>query len=194
VAKRQLLWGVTIVAFIAVAAAIVVSAFVFRAYVYQAYRVSSAAMSPTLLAGDSVLVDKGARDIDTLTRRDVVVVESPVSPSSPFIERIIGLPGDTVEIIDKQLFVNGVKQDEGYAIRDGTHLYAKGNPRDNYGPKTVPEGQLFVLGDNRDRSHDSRFWGFAEVKKVKGKVAFIYWSWDRESSQVRWERIGQEVL
>lgn len=191
--KRQVLWWGIIAAFVAVVCVVAAFALLFRAYGYQPYRLVSKSMAPTLLAGDCVLVDTNISVLGALSRRDVVVVEYPLDPSKVFIERLIGLPGDTIEIKDKQLFVNGVKQEEAYIVSDPYVYKATDSPRDNYGPKKVPEGQLFVLGDNRDHSNDSRFWGFAETSRVKGKVTYIYWSSDRGTLRTRWGRIGKEV-
>lgn len=98
-------------------------------------------------------------------------------------------------IKDKELFVNNKPVKESYIVhKEPDVVPASQNPRDNFGPATVPEGSYFMMGDNRDRSYDSRFWGFVEKSKIKGTVKNIYWSWDRKKIEVRWNRIGTKVL
>lgn len=107
-----------------------------------------------------------------------------------FIKRIIGLPGDEVEVRGKRIFINGQMLDESYVqYRDPHHLI---RPRDNLGPIRVPENKYFVLGDNRDESLDSRFWGFVDRDRIKGKAWRIYWSWEQGNGP-RWGRIGQAL-
>jgi signal peptidase I len=111
-----------------------------------------------------------------------------------FLKRVIGLPGDLIEIKDKEIYVNKNLFNEDYVIHTDKNIIPAGvRPRDNLGPLRVPHDSLFVLGDNRDASFDSRFWGFVDLGKVKGKVTRIYWSWDEKKSQVRWDRIGDTV-
>jgi len=98
------------------------------------------------------------------------------------------------EIRDKEIYVNNNPLKEDYVIHTDKNIIPAGvRPRDNFGPLRVPHDSVFVLGDNRDASFDSRFWGVVELSKVKGKVTKIYWSWDKKNSQVRWDRIGQTV-
>ncbi|TVQ98503.1 MAG: signal peptidase I [Desulfovibrionales bacterium] len=105
-----------------------------------------------------------------------------------FIKRVVGLPGDIIEVREKQVLVNGRELEEPYAqFRDTRHSIV---PRDKLGPLRVPEGKYFVLGDNRDESLDSRFWGFVDRERIKGKAWRIYWSWDAGAGP-RWERIGR---
>jgi signal peptidase I len=154
----------------------------------------SGSMKPTLLVGDHILVNKLPKSSDKIKRGDIIVFVYPPDPRKDFIKRVIGLPGDLFEIRDKQIFVNNNLLKEGYVIHtDKNIIPASVRPRDNFGPLRVSNGSLFVLGDNRDASFDSRFWGLVEISKIKGKVTKIYWSWDKENSQVRWDRIGQTV-
>jgi signal peptidase I len=177
-------------------------AFFIRSFVVQAFKIPSGSMLPTLQIGDHILVNKflyGLRlpyPFETMLvewgrprRGDVVVFVYPRDPSKDFIKRVVAVEGDTVEIRHKQLYVNGNKVDDPHAtFADGEREIP--GPRDNFGPATVPPHKLFVMGDNRDRSHDGRFWGFVDLDEVKGKAFLIYWSWDGEDRWVRWERIG----
>jgi len=165
-----------------------------RAYIFQAFKVPSGAMKPTLLIGDNIIVDKLPLNLNHFKRGDIIVFEYPRDPSKVMAKRIIGLPSETIEIRDKALFVNDKFLEEDYVVFTDHHIFTKDvNGRDNFGPITIPANQIFVLGDNRDESFDSRFWGFIDLNKVIGKVTRIYWSWDKEISQVRWDRIGQAV-
>ncbi len=175
-----------------------------RVMVVQAYKIPQSSMLPTLQIGDHIATNKLSYGIripfwqEYLIRHgkpgrgDVVVFVYPVDRSNDFIKRVIGVEGDRVEIRNKKVFINGEPIEDPHAsFQDtspgGVHL------RDNYGPRSVPKGHIFVLGDNRDRSYDSRFWGFVPLRDVKGKAFVIYWSWDRDKGSVRWSRIGMEI-
>ncbi len=183
-----------------------------RAFVVQAFKIPSGSMKPTLQIGDHILVnkfvygvkipftDKELLPIGHPSRQDIVVFRYPVDPSKDFIKRVIGLPGDTVLIRDKIVFVNGQQLEEPYAVfSDKRFLPATASPRDNMNAITVPENSLFVMGDNRDESYDSRFWKFVDMSQLKGKAFIIYWSWNSdgqlswspESSYIRWNRLGR---
>jgi signal peptidase I len=177
-----------------------------RTFVVQAFKIPSGSMKNTLLIGDHILVNKfiyGVKNplngktwipIKEPERRDIVVFKYPINPEQDYIKRVIGVEGDTIEIKDKKVYVNGEPQNEEYAIfLDNKILPANVQPRDNMGPITVPENSLFVMGDNRDNSYDSRFWKFVDLKAVKGKAFILYWSWDKEKFSVRWNRIGDLV-
>jgi signal peptidase I len=177
-----------------------------RTFVVQAFKIPSGSMKNTLLIGDHILVNKfiyGVKNplngntwipLKEPERRDIVVFKYPVNPSQDYIKRVVGVEGDTIEIKDKKVYVNGKPQDENYAIYlDNKVLPASLQPRDNMGPITVPENSLFVMGDNRDNSYDSRFWNFVDLKAVKGKAFILYWSWDKEKFSVRWNRIADLV-
>ncbi|AMV70970.1 hypothetical protein JCM30471_27880 [Desulfuromonas carbonis] len=166
-----------------------------RTQVVEAFTIASSSMEPTLLLGDRILVAKGTQDF---TRGDLVVFDSPPDQGKAgqreFIKRIVGMPGDVVEVRDKELFINGRQLLEPYAVHlEADTLSAEVSPRDFFGPVTVPAQSYFMLGDNRDRSYDSRFWGFVEKEKVLGRAVNFYWSWDRRQHEVRWERIGVEI-
>lgn len=125
---------------------------------------------------------------------DIVVFRFPRDESRDFIKRIIGFPGDTVEIRDKQVFVNGAPLREDYAAHDDARILSGDvDPRDNFGPITLSSGQFFVLGDNRDHSHDSRYFGPVRIGAIEGKARTIYFSWDGEAGRLRWERIGMSI-
>lgn len=172
----------------------VLAPFLLRTFVVQAFKIPAGSMKPTLLVGDRILVDKLTKNLDKIGRGDIVVFVFPPDPRKDFVKRVIGLPNDLIEIRDKTLYVNGDLFQEDYVIHtDPNIISAKYRSRDNLGPIRVPQNSIFALGDNRDASFDSRFWGFVELSKVKGKVTTIYWSWDKENSQVRWDRIGQTV-
>ena len=175
-----------------------------RGFVVQAFKIPSGSMIPTLLVGDHILVSKfiyGIRNpftgsvlipVKEPKRLDIVVFKYPLNPSQDFIKRIIGLPGDTVQIVDKNVLVNGVPvPDDPGQNQKHKILSADESPRDNFGPVTVPENSLFVMGDNRDNSHDSRFWRFVDYKDLKGKAFVMYWSWNSDDFNVRWGRIGK---
>ncbi len=187
-------------------------ALVIRAFVVQAFKIPSGSMKPTLLIGDHILVNKfiyGIKvpftdyeliHISNPKRGDIVVFEYPVDPSKDFIKRVIGLPGDTVRIENKVVYVNDQALSEPFAVQSDDKILPAGvSPRDNMGPLVVPPRSLFVMGDNRDESYDSRFWKFVSMDALKGKAFIIYWSWNKEGrltlnpneSYVRWNRIGK---
>jgi signal peptidase I len=173
-----------------------------RAFVIQAFRIPSESMKDTLLVGDFLFVNKfeyGPKIPFTHTRLpglrqpkrgDVIVFQFPQDPSKDFIKRCVATGGETVEIKNKQVAVNGVPLSEGYTIHTDPSVKPAGYEyRDNYGPYTVPPAELFMMGDNRDNSNDSRYWGPLEMDLVKGRAMFIYWSWDGERHWPRWNRI-----
>jgi signal peptidase I len=181
----------------------IVIAFFIRTFVIQAYKIPSGSMKPTLLIGDHILVSKfnyGIRlplvrstliPVGTPKRGDIVVFIYPEDRSKDFIKRLIGVPGDTIEIRNKNILLNGLPWNDTRGVYvDNLIIPGSVQPRDNFGPVTVPEGSLFVMGDNRDESYDSRFWGFVPMKDVLGKALIIYWSWNQENHGVRLDRIG----
>ncbi len=185
--------------------AILIALFI-RAFIVQAFKIPSGSMEPTLLIGDHLLVNKFAYGIklplvdqkvlvfNEPEREDIIVFIFPKDKSKDFIKRVVGVPGDTVEIRRKKIYINGkIWHDSHGVYRDSevTSLV----PRDNFGPVVVPPDQVFVMGDNRDHSYDSRFWGFVPFDQIKGKAWILYWSWDSASKKlidkVRFKRIGK---
>lgn len=199
-------------------------AFAIRVFVVQAFKIPSGSMIPTLQIGDHILVSKLSYGLQWPTdckmlwsfppincytsetvvtfgkpqRGDIIVFRFPEDEEKDFIKRIVGLPGDTVQLRNKVVLVNGQALDDKAftqridpGIIDGTI-----NPRDNFGPVTVPDGSYFVMGDNRDQSLDSRFWGYVREEKIRGKAFRIYWSWNGQGNWtewVRWERFGKAI-
>ncbi len=179
-------------------------ALVIRAYVVQAFKIPSGSMIPTLLVGDHLLVnkfiygiklpftDKRILVIRKPQRGDIIVFKYPEDPSRDFIKRVIAVEGDVVEEKNKVVYVNGQPLSEPY-IQHTDRNRNPFEPRDNFGPYIVPKNKLFVMGDNRDQSYDSRYWGYVDLKDVKGKALIIYWSWDSEKNMVRFKRIGRLI-
>ena len=186
----------------AILVAIVIALFI-RTFLVQAFKIPSGSMKPTLQIGDHILVSKfiyGVKipylntvllPIKNPQRGDIVVFKYPLDPKKDFIKRVIGLPGDVVELRDKAVYINRQRLNHDVGVYSDSHIIA-GNlrPRDNLGPITVPSGGLFVMGDNRDESYDSRFWGFVPLRDVSGKAFIIYWSWDSDDFKVRWGRLA----
>ena len=185
--------------------AILIALFI-RAYIIQAFKIPSGSMIPTLLIGDHLLVtkfiygvnppymDKKILVFDKPKRGDIIVFKYPEDPDRDFIKRVIAIEGDIIEGRNKKIYVNGVELKEPYARYSDSFIHPRElDPRDNFGPIKVPKEKLFVMGDNRDQSYDSRFWGFVDLKDVKGKALIIYWSWDSENSKPRIERIGKII-
>jgi signal peptidase I len=169
-------------------------ALVIRTFVVQAFKIPSGSMLPTLQIGDHLLVNKFLYWFTDPQRGDVIVFKFPQDEGRDFIKRVIALPGDKVEVRGKRVYVNDKPVQESYAVHlDPSMQENPHSPRDNFAPVQAPPGQLFMMGDNRDYSMDSRFWGFLDIKKIKGKALIIYWSWDRERFRPRWERIGKVI-
>ena len=199
-------------------------AFAIRVFVVQAFKIPSGSMIPTLLIGDHILVSKLSYGFQWPTdcklqwnvppvncytsttviefgkpqRGDVIVFRFPEDEEKDFIKRIVGIPGDTVQLRNKVVFVNGQPlDDKAFTQRiDPGIIDSTINSRDNFGPVTVPEGSYFVMGDNRDQSLDSRFWGYVREEKIRGKAFRIYWSWSGQGNWtewVRWERFAKGI-
>jgi signal peptidase I len=185
--------------------AIILALFI-RTFVVQAFKIPSGSMEDTLAIGDHILVnkfiygtkipftDKRILKIRDPRRGDVIVFEYPEDPSKDFIKRVIGTPGDVIEEKDKVVYVNGKPYVNPHEVHKENDLIPREqNPRDNFGPVTVPADSYFMMGDNRDRSYDSRFWGFVKNSKIKGLAFIKYWSWDSTKFRVRWGSIGKLI-
>jgi signal peptidase I len=183
--------------------ALVLALFI-RTFVVQAFKIPSESMLQTLQVGDHLLVNKFIYGIKIpFTGRtlipvssphfqDIIVFEYPEDPSKDFIKRVIGVPGDTVELRGGVLFRNGEEVKEPYLARLPPKAFTMHLAE--YGPVAVPEGKYFVMGDNRNNSHDSRYWGFVDQSAILGKAWMIYWSWDFDPSfTIRWGRLGHIV-
>jgi signal peptidase I len=184
-----------------------------RTFVVQAFKIPSGSMEPNLLVGDHILVNKfvygpvtGPFEDVVLPRRDVgrgdvVVFRFPEDPSRDFIKRCVGLPGDEIRIVDKVLHVNGRPVDDaGYAAHtdetvypDSRFLIPHYRRRDNFGPEIVSAGHYFCLGDNRDHSNDSRFWGPVPARYVKGRALLVYWSFDASGDSAGWSGVQDRI-
>ncbi len=177
----------------------VILALFIRTFVVQAFKIPTGSMEENLLIGDHLLVNKFVfgptatslerrlLPIGTIKRGDVIVFKYPEEPDRDFIKRVIGLPGETVEVREKKVYVNGQGLDEPYvhflqppSTNSEFHETTSFDVRERYGPVTVPPNQYFVMGDNRDNSQDSRYWGFLPRENVKGKALVIYWSYQAE--------------
>jgi signal peptidase I len=199
----------------------IVLALLIRAVGVQAFKIPSGSMMSTLLIGDHILVNKFLYGVDLpypycsytsgagigcginswhlnlglrqINRGDILVFMFPQDEGKDFIKRVIGLPNEQIEIRNKRVYINGELLKEPYVIFEDDNVRPKSDPRDNFGPAIVPPGHLFMMGDNRDNSADSRFWGFLDMKKIKGKAFIIYWSWDSNNTGLRWDRIGRLI-
>jgi signal peptidase I len=199
-------------------------AFTIRVFIVQAFKIPSGSMIPSLLIGDHILVNKMAYGIqlpqdcefeisfppmtcyssnlliefDKPERGDVIVFRYPEDEEKDFIKRIVGLPGDHIHIQNKIIYVNGNPlDDKAWTQRiDPGVIDGRITPRDNLDPLTVPPDSYFVMGDNRDQSLDSRFWGYVQMHKIKGRAFLVYWSWKGQGSiseWVRWGRVGKLI-
>ncbi len=187
-------------------------ALLIRTFIVQAFKIPSGSMETTLLIGDHILVSKfpyGTHipneipflniklfdDIVFFTkvpeRGDIIVFKYPKDETRDFIKRVIGLPGDLLEVRRQKVFINGKPYEDTHARHTESPSDSAFVPRDDFGPILIPEGHVFVMGDNRENSQDSRYWGYLNVKKIRGKALMIYWSWDRIESWVRFERFGK---
>jgi signal peptidase I len=197
----------------AIAIAILLALFI-RTFIVQAFKIPSGSMLPTLQIGDHLLVNKlryGLKNpftgkvilpLGNPKSGDVVVFRFPQDRDVDYIKRVVGISGDTIVIKNKKVFVNDQAAEETHAhFSSNTIVPGHAGPRDNFGPVKVPEGKIFVMGDNRDNSYDSRFWGFVDQRDVLGKAFVIYWSWDLEVplfslkrfTSVRWNRFGNII-
>lgn len=166
------------------------AAFLLRTYVIQVYRIPSGSMEDALYAGDFVLVYKLAYQLGEAPKPgDIVVFNYPLNPFKTYIKRLVATGGETVQVVDKQVYVNKhpYLEPSTKKLADKEIFPAVLSTRDNLGPLKVPENAYFVMGDNRDSSLDSRFWGFVEKDKLIGKALFVYWSWKPDPHAPKWE-------
>jgi signal peptidase I len=190
----------------------VIFVLLFTSYVAQATQVPTESMKPTILVGDHFFLDKVAFPANypvvirgylphrSIHRLDIIAFKSPTDGNIPFVKRVIGLPGETVEVKAKAVYINGRKLDEPYKIHVDSTVYSS-DPwtpedlkiRDNFGPVVVPKDDYFVMGDNRDNSNDSRYWGFVTWDEIIGKPLFVYWSYESDP-YVPGERTFREWL
>lgn len=195
----------------AILVAFILALFV-RTFVFENFKIPSGSMEDNLLIGDHLVVNKFIFAGNTGTflhrlfpyrapeRGDVVVFKYPEDPRRDFIKRCVAVGGDTVEIRRKQLFINGRAQEEPHAVHKDPRVYDDSSAvpvsariRDNFGPMTVPEGSIFCLGDNRDNSLDSRFWGPVPLSYVKGRAVLIYWSYEAGRDDWQWRGFGHRL-
>lgn len=191
----------------------VILALFIRTWVVQAFKIPTGSMENNLLVGDHLLVDKfvfapassaierALLPVREVQRGNVIVFKYPMEPERDFIKRVIGLPGETLELKGKIVHINGKPLAEPYVhFLQPIGGMDSMDRRDNYGPVTVPEGYYFVMGDNRDNSQDSRWWGFLSRDYVKGRALMVYWSYEPENGGVgsvltgtRWNRILHQI-
>ncbi len=195
--------------FESIAIAVILALFI-RTFVVQAFKIPTGSMENNLLVGDHLLVNKfvfaptasgpervvlPVRDIK---RGDIVVFKYPEEPERDFIKRVIGLPGETLELRHKKVYINGTPIDEPYVhflvppSAEGQEVAAY-DVRENYGPVTVPANHYFVMGDNRDNSQDSRWWGYLPRENVKGKALMVYWSFEADREEYQREGLGAAI-
>jgi signal peptidase I len=193
--------------FESIVVAVILALFI-RTFVVQAFKIPTGSMEENLLIGDHLLVNKfvygptatpledRVLPIDDISRGDVIVFKYPVEPDRDFIKRVIGLPGETVEVRERKVFINGASIDEPYvhyllpSSSSDFHEVTSYDVRERYGPVTVPAGHYFMMGDNRDNSQDSRYWGFLPRELVKGKALVIYWSYESDRGDYEAEGAG----
>ncbi|MCC7241309.1 MAG: signal peptidase I [Acidobacteria bacterium] len=184
--------------------AVILALFV-RTFGFQAFKIPTGSMEPNLLVGDHLLVNKfifapAATGLERtllpmrpVTRGEVIVFKFPEDPERDFIKRVIGLPGETLELRNQVIYINGAPLMEPYAhYQLPAGAEGEGDVRQHYGPVTVPAGHYFMMGDNRDDSQDSRYWGFLPASYVKGRALFIYWSFGG-SAGTRWGRLLHQI-
>ena len=183
-----------------------------RTFFVQAFKIPSGSMEETLLIGDHILVSKFAygthipNEIPFLNiklfddiiffpkqpeRGDIIVFKYPKDEKRDFIKRVIGIPGDLLEVHHQKVFINGKPYEDRHARHTESPSDSSLVPRDDFGPVLVPDNHLFMMGDNRENSQDSRYWGFLNINKVRGKALMIYWSWNQLESWVRFDRFGK---
>jgi signal peptidase I len=190
-------------------------ALVIRAFIVQAFKIPSGSMLQTLLIGDHILVNKFiyGTPVDVPftniaifrmpgfkrpQKGDIIVFKYPEDPGRDFIKRVIAAEGDIIEARERTILINGKPVKEPYVQftsdrNDRTPLTVGIEPKDNFGPYLIPKDKFFVMGDNRDQSYDSRYWGYVDIKDIKGKAFIIYWSWDSGKNMPRLGRMGRLI-
>lgn len=199
--KKKLIWEYAEAIITALILALLI-----RTFIIQAFKIPSGSMKPTLLVGDHILVnkfiygtkipfsDKRILLFKKPEKGDIIVFKYPEDPARDFIKRVIAVEGDVIESKNKSIYVNGKQTVETYTQHTDDSMRPMGiEPRDNFGPAIVPKDKFFVMGDNRDQSYDSRYWGYVDAKDIKGKALILYWSWDSENTGVRFKRIGRLI-
>jgi len=175
----------------------VLLALLIRTYVVQAFKIPSGSMIPTLLVGDHILVNKFIYQFTDPKRGDVIVFKFPVDESRDFIKRIIAVGGEDLYIKDQKIYINCKPPDASCRpIDDPWGKWGEGLGLSESTSVHVPPGSYFVMGDNRNNSQDSRYWGFVKREKLKGRAFLIYWSWDSDqplAESVRWSRLGKLI-
>ncbi len=173
-----------------------VLAMLVRTYVICGYKVPSGSMEDTLLVGDHFLACRFLYRFTDPKPGDVIVFQYPLDTARDFVKRVVAVGGQTIEIRDKQVLVDGAPAERpGEAKHIDARIYSRGiSTRDNFGPITVPPGQVFVLGDNRDNSRDSRYWGFLDRRLIRGKAFLLYWSWKQMPGDPQLAALDDPVL
>ena len=186
--------------FESIVVAVILALFI-RTFVVQAFKIPTGSMEQNLLIGDHLLVNKfvfsptatdaerGLLPVTSINRGDVIVFKYPEDPERDFIKRVIGLPGDVVEVRHKRVYIDGRPLDEPYVYylrppSAAASPFGVADLREQYGPGTVPPSEYFVMGDNRDNSQDSRYWGFLPRDLVKGRALIIYWSYESGADEL----------
>jgi signal peptidase I len=194
--------------FESIVTAVVLALFI-RTFIVQAFKIPTGSMENNLLIGDHLLVNKfvfgpkmsrlerALLPVADVRRTDVIVFKYPEEPDRDFIKRVIGLPGETVEVREKKVYINGQALVEPYThylepVTTASEFreVTSSTVRDRYGPVTVPPNQYFVMGDNRDNSQDSRYWGFLPREYIKGRALVIYWSYEAGQDDYQEESAG----
>jgi signal peptidase I len=199
--------------FESICVAVILALFV-RTFIIQAFKIPTGSMENNLLIGDHLLVNKfvfaptmtrlerAVLPIDPIRRGDIIVFKYPEEPERDFIKRVIGLPGETLELKTKKVYINNKPLDEPYVhfLVQPDEEAGDFDVRVRYGPVTVPDGHYFMMGDNRDNSQDSRYWGFMPADYIKGKALFVYFSFGEESgslsdlvTSIRWHRMFHQI-
>jgi signal peptidase I len=194
--------------------------FLLRSFLFEPFRIPTGSLEPSLLIGDFILLNKydyGVHipivhkkifNVGEPQRGDIMVFYWPANPAYYFIKRVIGLPGDHISYVNKELTINGqkvpqlslpnpgqendaiIKEEDLLGVKHKIYIRPERNSRD-YPDIVVPKGMYFVMGDNRDLSADSRYFGFVPEENIVGKAVFVWMSWDKENSNIRWQRIGR---